>query len=116
MVWVGVVDAARLALDLLELWDLVLLDDVPDLLVAVLLLGLLEHHVLEFWQVEQDLPLVPIVGQHLVVLEILERGLVDPLRLSAITGSSPWPRARTWSTNLRNAGIVSFVMGQSWPE
>ena len=89
MVWVRVGDAARLALDLLELWDLVLLEDGPDCLEAVLLLGLLQQHVLEFWQVEQDLPLVPFLGQHLVVLEILERGLVDPPALVCLEGEDP---------------------------
>ena len=84
-----VAGGAGLALYLLEFWGLVAQQDTLDRELATLLPGFLEEHVLELWEVEQDLPLAPIAGQHLPGLEVLERGHADAPALVCLDGHDP---------------------------
>ena len=84
----AVAGGAGLALYLLEFWVLVVQQDTLDHELATLLPGFLEEHVLELWEVEQDLPLAPLAGQHLLGLEVLGCGLVDAPALVRLAGNN----------------------------
>ena len=98
MLWVLVVDAARMVLEELELWDLVSPQDAHACILAALLGGLGHQGLLEFWEVEEDLPLVPLPGEHLALHEELECDLVDA---SALVGHH-WHNALAEGARLEN--------------